>query len=245
MCLATLKFRLIFIDRSRSLVLPLSMSVENDSYMEDLVGQQPQGKLKPIQAKLTGCTIFRNEIMRHRNWGVEPIDDHYKETKDIDHTLKQAARSLPADRWAFPRTQDSRSNAELKDMATKIVHQLHHFNVVPLLHMPYVIPRLDNCLADKAAQDYLNSKISAMTTARELLTRSIIPVSPNRVSSSTRWNILKIILSTLGPLLAHLDSNRLGGENVLDHQRPGDLLMAERAIQGLGVEATTADKCQL
>lgn len=238
-CLATLWFRLIFMDRYLSLVLCLPMSVRDDSFMEDLVEQEPHEKLERTQAKLTSRIISRNELMRHGHWADEFIYNHYNETKDIDYALKQAARSLSADWWAFPRLKDARTNAELKDTTAKVVLQLHHYNLVLLLHLPYVVPRLGNCLANEASQDYTNSKLSAMFASRELLTRSIIPVGPNRVSSSTRGNILKIVLSALTLLLAHLDSHRLGRENILDHQRPGDLLIVERAIKSL---ESVADK---
>ncbi|KAM0257733.1 hypothetical protein ACHAQJ_004184 [Trichoderma viride] len=241
MCLATLWFRLIFMDRYLSLVLCLPMSVRDDSFMDDLVEKEPLEKFERAQAKLTSRIISRNELLRLGRWGNDGIYDHYKETKDIDYLLKQATQSLSPDWWAFPRPQDAQSNAELKDMTAKIVHQLHHYNLVLLLHMPYIVPGLGIGRSNEATQGYSNSKIAAMTAARELLTRSIVPVGPNRVSSSSRGNILKIVLSALALLLAHLDNHRLGRENALGHQRPGDLLMAERAIQSLETVAQKYD----
>ncbi|KAL6690572.1 hypothetical protein J3F84DRAFT_208258 [Trichoderma pleuroticola] len=232
-CLKTLWFRLIFMDRYMALVLCLPMSVKDDSFMQDSVPTEPHEKMERIQAVLTSRIITRNELMQHGQLTDELVYDHYSETKDIDYELKQAARSLPADWWAFPRLKDANTNAELKDMTVKVVLQLHYYNLVLLLHLPYVLPRIRDCLTDEVAPDYTNSKISAMFASRELLTRSIVPVGPNRVSSSNRGNSLKIILSALTLLLSHLDSHRLGRENVLDHQRPGDLLLVERAISSL------------
>ncbi|UKZ47956.1 hypothetical protein TrVGV298_002192 [Trichoderma virens] len=233
MCLATLWFRLIFMDRYLSLVLCLPISVRDDSFMEDLVLQEPHEKLERTQAVLTSRIVTRNELMQHGRLADGFIYDHYNETKDIDYELKRAAQSLPADWWAFPRLKDAHTNAELKDMTAKVVLQLHHYNLVLLLHLPYVLPRIGDCLADDMMPDYTNSKISAMFASRELLTRAIIPIGPNRVSSSTRGNTLKIVLSALALLLSHLDSHRLGRENAIGHQRPGDLVMIERAIKCL------------
>ncbi|KAL7948151.1 hypothetical protein V8C42DRAFT_275502 [Trichoderma barbatum] len=232
-CLATLWFRLIFMDRYLSLVLCLPMSVQDDSFMQDLVDKEPQEKLERAQAMLTSRIISRNELMRHGPLTDEVIYDHYNETKDIDYKMKQAARSLPADWWAFPRLKDAHTNTQLKEMTAKVVLQLHHYNLVLLLHLPYVLPRTGDGLSDKSTPDYTNSKISAMFASRELLARSIIPASPNRVSSSNRGNTLKIVLSALTLLLSHLDSHRLGRDNALDHQRPGDLLAIERAVKSL------------
>ncbi|PTB70175.1 hypothetical protein BBK36DRAFT_1109325 [Trichoderma citrinoviride] len=232
-CLATLWFRLIFTERYLSLVLCLPISVQDDSFMEDLIGQEPHEQLERIQAKLTSRIISRNELMRLDPCASDTTYNHYNATKDIDYTLKQAARALPADWWAFPRLKDAQTNADLRDMTAKVVLQLHHYNLVLLLHLPYIVPRLGNCSTGQGAQDYTNSKLSAMFASRELLIRCIIPVSPNRVTSSTRGNTVKIILSALALLLAHLDSHRLGRDNALDHQRPGDLLRVERAIQSL------------
>ncbi|KAL6857331.1 hypothetical protein J3F83DRAFT_763678 [Trichoderma novae-zelandiae] len=233
-CLATLWFRLIFMDRYLSLVLSLPISVRDDSFMEDLVGQEePRQKLERIQAKLTSRIVSRDELMRQGPWAGDFIYDHYNETKDIDCTLKQAARSLSADWWAFPRLKDAQTDAELKDMTTKVVLQLHHYHLVLLLHLPYIVPRLEDSSTEHGVQNCTNSKVSAMFASRELLTRCIVPVGPNRVSSSTRGNTLKILLSALTLLLAHLDSHRLGRDNALGHQRPGDLVMVERAIQSL------------
>ncbi|KAK6447245.1 hypothetical protein FP744_10003495 [Trichoderma asperellum] len=233
MCLATLWFRIIFMDRYLSLVLDLPMSVQDDSFMDDLVDLAPLEKLERAQAKLTSRIIFRNEQLRLGQRGGNPVYDHYKETKDIDYLLSQATRSLPAQWWGFPRPQDARSADELRDMVAKIVHQLHHYNFVLLLHIPYILPGPESRRSNDATQDYSNSKIAAMTAARELLSRSIVPIGPNRVSFSTRGIVLKVLLSALTLLAVHLDSHRLGRENALGHQRPGDLITAERAIQSL------------
>ncbi|KAK4070978.1 transcriptional regulator family: Fungal Specific TF [Trichoderma aggressivum f. europaeum] len=232
-CLKTLWFRLIFMDRYMALVLCLPMSIKDDSFMQDSVPTEPYEKMERIQAVLTSRIISRNELMRHGQLRDELSYNHYDETKDIDYELKRAARSLPAEWWAFPRLKDANTNAELKDMTVKVVLQMHYYNLVLLLHLPYVVPRIRDSLIDEAAPDYTNSKISAMFASRELLTRSIVPVGPNRVTSSNRGNSLKIILSALNLLLSHLDSHRLGRENALDHQRPGDLLLVERAISSL------------
>ncbi|TFA97878.1 putative transcription factor gsfR1 [Trichoderma ghanense] len=240
-CLATLWFRLIFTERYLSLVLCLPISVRDDSFMEDLIGQEPHEQLERVQAKLTSRIISRDELMRLDPCTNDLTYDHYNETKDIDHALKQAARTLSADWWAFPRLKDAQTNGELKDMTSKVVLQLHHYNLVLLLHLPYVVPRLGDRSAGHGVQDYTSSKLSAMFASRELLARCIIPVSPNRVTSSTRGNTLKIILAALALLLAHLDSHRLGRDNALDHQRPADLLMVERAIQSLETMAQRYD----
>ncbi|OPB38910.1 Zn2Cys6 transcriptional regulator [Trichoderma guizhouense] len=234
-CLKTLWFRLIFMDRYMALVLCLPMSVKDDSFMQDFVPTEPHEKMERIQAVLTSRIISRNELMQHGQLTDELFYNHYNETKDIDYELKQAARSFPADWWAFPRLKDANTNAELKDMTVKVVLQLHYYNLVLLLHLPYVLPRIRDCLTDEATPDYTNSKISAMFASRELLTRSIVPIGRNRVTSSNRGNSLKIILSALTLLLSHLDSHRLGRENTVDHQRPGDLLLVERAISSLDI----------
>ncbi|KAK1252189.1 hypothetical protein MKX08_003376 [Trichoderma sp. CBMAI-0020] len=232
MCLATLWFRLVFMDRYLSLVLDLPMSVLDDSFMDDLVTQAPFEKLERAQTKLTSRIIFRNQQLRLAQRGGDPVYDHYKETKDIDYLLTQATRVLPLEWWVFPPMQDAQSIDELRDMIAKIVHQLHHYNFVLLLHIPYILPGPEGRF-NNSTQDYSNSKFAAMVAARELLSRSIVPVGPNRVSFSTRGIVLKVVLSALTLLVVHLDSHRLGRENPLGHQRPGDLATAERAIQSL------------
>jgi hypothetical protein len=233
MCLATLWFRLVFMDRYLSLVLDLPMSVQDDSFMDDLVALAPLESLERAQAKLTGRIIFRNQQLRLEQTEGDLAYDHYKETQDIDYLLTQATRALPAEWWVFPRPKDARSADELRDMIAKIVHQLHHYNFVLLLHLPYILPGSKGHYSDSATNDYFNSKIAAMTAARELLTRSIVPIGSNRVSFSTRGIVLKVILSAWTLLAVHLDSYRLGRGNPFGHQRPGDLATAERAIQSL------------
>ncbi|KAL7813333.1 hypothetical protein V8C26DRAFT_165135 [Trichoderma gracile] len=232
-CLATLWFRLIFTERYLALVLCLPISVQDDSFMDDLVGLEPQEQLERVQAQLTSRIISRNELMQLDSYANDLAYDPYNATKDIDHALRQAARPLSADWWAFPRLKDAQTNADLKNMTSKVVLQLHHYNLVLLLHLPFIVPRISNGSTRQSAQDYTNSKLSAMFASRELLTRCLIPIGPNRVSASTRGNTLKVILAALALLLAHLDSHRLGRDNALDHQRPADLLMVERAVQGL------------
>lgn len=231
MCLATLWFRLVFMDRYLSLVLHLPMSVLDDSFMDDIIPQAPFEKLERAQAKLTSRIIFRNQQLRLGQRGGDPVYDHYKETKDIDYLLTQAARVLPLEWWAFPPTHEAQSIDELRDMIAKTVHQLHHYNFVLLLHIPYIVPGPEGRF--NSTQDYSNSKIAAVTAARELLNRSIVPVGPNRVSFSNRGIVLKVLLSAVTLLVVHLDGHRLGRENPLGHQRPGDLATAERAIQSL------------
>lgn len=241
MCLATLWFRLVFMDRYLSLVLGLPMFVQDDSFMEDLVALAPLEKFERAQAKLTSRIILRNEQLRLAQSGGDPVYDHYKETKDIDYLLTQATRSLPMGWWDFPRPQDARSADELRDMIAKIVHQLHHYNFVLMLHIPYILPEPEGHRSNDASQDYSYSKIAAMTAARELLTRSIVPIGSNRVSFSTRGILLKVILSAMTLLVVHLDSHRLGRDNALGHQRPGDLTTAERAIRSLETMAQKFD----
>ncbi len=87
---------------------------------------------------------------------------------------------------------------ELREGAAKLVIHLHHFHILLLLHIPYVIPGAGAATPGVGAwSDFSYSKLTALSAGRELLARNGISPSSTNAPSVSHGSSLKVFDSAL------------------------------------------------
>lgn len=230
-------FRLVYIDRFLSLMLSLPITIADDSFANDrlLAAEGPLGRLERIHAVAMGRIILRNERMRCSTQDSQAVRICYNETQDIDHGLKMAARALPAKWWTLPKLGPTAAGAELKEGTARLVMQTHQHDLLVLLHLPYIIPDsytrsiTKGARAELSVPVYTYNKLTALNASREVLARFTLLHDSNYLPFYSRSINFKALTASTTLLLAHIESHRLGRANVLEHQRPHDLEIVEKA----------------
>jgi hypothetical protein len=211
-------YRVIYADRFLALQLGLPMSYAHDSSFaseEILKMESPISRLERIHCVISGRIIERNE---------NTVDDGFATTQSIDSYLQKAAKSMPAKWWLTSKNHDS-TPEKLEDLM-RVIIQIMHFNLLVVLHLPYMIR-----ISSERRYDY--SKIACINNSRELLTRYVKLRSFHKITFCSRSIDFSAFTGCLTLLLAHLDSHRSnnGMDDFLAHQRDSDRVMVEEAIK--------------
>ncbi|MBE3049160.1 fungal specific transcription factor domain-containing protein, partial [Candidatus Bathyarchaeota archaeon] len=157
---AVVWFNLNYFERYLSLLLGLPTASHDDAFrMMGLATElSPREKLKVANGLITGRVIARN---------LSGVED-YLITLEIDCELKRAAEEMPAAWWASP--GDTAADPDLitdegvtGDIGSLIL-QSRHYNLVMMLHLPYVLRS-----ATEPRWDY--SKTACLAASREVLAR--------------------------------------------------------------------------
>ncbi|KAK7746258.1 hypothetical protein SLS53_002217 [Cytospora paraplurivora] len=161
-------YRLICLDRYLSLLLGLPVGSQGDSFApgEALETDTPAERLEKAHTALSGRILERNRSQQQQE--TQPMHQlpDYAVTQRLDLELEAAAKDLPPDWWDEPRL-DSFASQEVPCEATaRIVLQIHHYTLLILLHIQYM-------LRDPSSPRYDYSKMTCMASARRLLTRFI------------------------------------------------------------------------
>lgn len=234
-------FRLSYMERYLSLILSLPCSSVDDTVAAEnaLAAVEPVERLERIHALVMGRIITRNQLMQRHDGSY----DHHGETRDIDYQLKQAAKGLPTKWWSPTSLRAAPTDAEKGNEISRFIMHLHQYQILLLLHIPYILPRRvsNSAMQNSALPDYSYSRLSAITAARESLTRVMLHRTAPSMPSSSQSVTLKVYTSALALILAHIDGYRLGRDNFLEHQRPHDLEMVDDAVKTLEVAIEEID----
>lgn len=211
------RLRLVLFDRVLSLMLGLSCETSIDEHWIQIDGLSKS--LEQSHAKLSGYLIKRNLRMAKRLQDTNGLDDgynDYEETRKIDQELKRVMRTLePLDGTNIP----TRKTAD----AYKYVDQMHHYDLLVLTHLPYLLsgPHLDKSSA--CSNDFEYSKFVALSASREVLSRFLVCCKSPQIPNISGGLSHKTFISSITLLLAHLLGHAKGFDNAFEHQRPGDL----------------------
>jgi hypothetical protein len=244
-------FRLVYSDRYMSLILGIVPAVTDDNCLGTTMDGTELRRLERVHAIVTGRIAMRNERLRRAGfWDGCVLDEQeadyaYRETLQIDDDMKQAVRLVSPELWFLPASAvdlmppPAATPAQFKDTTARLFAQLKHFNLLVLLHFPYVMQSLDSrkppppsSWPTGSSSSY--STLTAIHASREVLSRFLIYRSLRPAPLLYRGFDLMAITASVILLLAHLDSHRTGychgdGGNALDHQRPGNLHMVSCA----------------
>ena len=160
-------FRLVYAERFLALGLGRQPFPMDDGFASDrlLATSNVTKRLERIHVLIAGRIIDRNLRIEQRrsDSAGNNAQDEYKQTQDIDHQLKQAARCAPIDWWAIP---DAASIGN-KTFFTHVLTQIHHYYLLILNHQRYIVGSTDVEHLDTAGY----SQQVAVSASREVLTR--------------------------------------------------------------------------
>jgi hypothetical protein len=212
-------FRIVQMDRFLSLMLGLSQGCPNWNLDYAVTGESPIFRLERAHVAVAGRIIERN---RH-----DALLQDVSTTQELDSELLTASKLLPDEFWLLPDFPTShRYSPDALRETTRLAHQLHHHNLVHLLHLPYLL----RC-SEESYHQY--ARATCINASRELLTRCIAFRSFNNLMTACRTADFLALMAGLTILLAHMDSHRDCTRNVLAHQRLGDRAMVKQVIDNM------------
>lgn len=187
-------------------------------------------KLQQIHSRIAGRVCERNKFTSCPKSLVC--------TQELDQELLNAVKTLPDAFWLPPNfvtLQKHSADAFWETM--RLADQLHHFNLVHLLHLPYLLR------SDEEESYYKYSKITCIAASREILTRFNAFRAFDHITTACRTADFFALTAGLTILLAHIDSHRHGLDNFLAHQRVGDRGLVELALNNMAIlHKRTGDK---
>lgn len=238
-------FRIIYTDRFLSLMLGLPIEIADNHFANAnrLECDEPAQRLERIHVLVAGHIIARNVRMQRSKVWLEDMlfsGEDYRDTKRIDHQLKEATRILPTTWWLATPIDPFATESEVSEHTANLLVQIHQYYLVVLLHEPFLLRSIHKKF--DATVDYTYSKFAAVSASREVVSRFFLLRRYHR-SRSYRALDEKCFMSSISLLFAHIDGHRLGDANVLEHQRSYDLGIVEQAID-LIEELSTSEREQ-
>ncbi|UKZ82828.1 hypothetical protein TrVFT333_010626 [Trichoderma virens FT-333] len=228
-------FRIVFAERHLCLMLGLPQSTVDQSMAskEMLENDTPMGRLERIH-----CVIASRILQRNQS---DPSPHDFALTQELDGELKKAAEVLPKKWWLHSNLASTLDHPETLfwDMR-RLFHQLFHYHLLNQLHLPYML----RSSLDEHENQY--SRVTCVNASREVLSRFIMFRSSDRIAFWCRTMDFLSLMAALTLLIAHIDGHCQGSifrnaqqqqtarpENLLTHQRPGDLAMIEQVQESI------------
>ncbi|KAK1484661.1 hypothetical protein CTAM01_12905 [Colletotrichum tamarilloi] len=184
--------------------------------------ESPCDYLERRHSQIMRCITTRNESIQLEDYGA---------TQQIDQMLQTSAQEMPPDWWLVPNTRLKQrpaiiSEGEKLETTLRILFQIAHFNLMILLHFPYMLR--SNCRAD---HEY--SRAARSNASREFLSRYINFRCANEISFCCRAIDFSAFTACLSLLLAHIERWNHDADVVdfLVHQRASDRALIEEVIE--------------
>ncbi|KAJ9294871.1 transcriptional regulator family: Fungal Specific TF [Paecilomyces variotii] len=242
-------FRLIYSERFLSLMLGLPLTIDDNVWARKqlLAAHPPFEKLERTHVLIAGRIISRNLRMQ-RLWDSpnDGSNEEYKDTQAIDHELKQATRIMPVSWWVPPTLNPGAPDAEVMEVTSKLLAQMHQHHLVVLTHQPYLlrsllaISMMEESESPRRNINYTYSRLAILSASREILSRFMLARNFLR-EAAFRGLDDKAYTASVAVLLTHLDGHRLGQANVFEHQRSQDLGVIQNVIHFMGKLSSVAD----
>lgn len=199
---ASLWHRLLFSDRYLSLLLGLPVCSQDDQSIDEEDGTRGTAieRLEWAHTIFASKILDRNHIQqRNKRCATKSTTPReYALTQETDLDLEAAARKMPYGWWEEPKLDPFAPQEVLWEATARIICQMHHFTLVILLHVPYM-------LHEPSSSRYDHSKSQCLTAARELLSRfisfrnhNISAYSCRRVDYAALIAAMTLCLSYLG-----------------------------------------------
>lgn len=215
-------FRIIYMDSYLSLMLGLPHGGQETNMENDVPGEKPSCKLERVHTLVARRIIERNR----RNTLLQD----FTTTQELDRELLKVAKTLPDKFWLAPdftTLQPNTREAFWEQM--RLCDQMHHYNLVHLLHLPYLLRY------DKETSYHTYAQITCVNASREILSRFIAFRNFNRNMTTVycRTADFFALMAAMTLLLAHIDSHRFQTDDWRAHQRLGDRAMVEQLLENL------------
>ncbi|KAK0732908.1 hypothetical protein B0T26DRAFT_622077, partial [Lasiosphaeria miniovina] len=153
-------YRINFFDRSTSLLLGLPAGSRDDSFAteEAMRRDTDMERLEKLQTVIGGRLIERN---------ADKSGQHFAMTLSIHRDLEEAARSMDPEWWAEPEIDPSQGNESNLGTMFHMMLQVHHFDLMILLHLPFMLQ------SSPEVPDDNQSKATCVRASREVLKRFV------------------------------------------------------------------------
>jgi hypothetical protein len=215
-------FRIVYMDSHLSLMLGLPHGGQETNMEDEVPGETPSCKLERVHT-----LIARRIIDRNRR---ESLLQDFTTTQELDRELLKVAKALPDKFWLPPNFTTIQPNTREAFWETmRLCDQLHHYNLVHLLHLPYLLRY------EKESSYHTYAQITCVNASREILSRTIAFRNFNRdmITVYCRTSDFFAFMAAMTLLLAHVDSHRFQADDWRAHQRLGDRAMVEQLLENL------------
>lgn len=211
-------FRIVDFDRYLCLMLGLPQGSldRNMAYDTCLAEDTLLGRVERVHCVIASRILERNELPPS-SW--DPV---LTETLDVE--LQNVAKQVPSKWWLVPNLHLSPDPQALFWDTRRLFAQVLHYHLLNQLHLPNMLRSSITSLNRR--QEY--SLITCVNASREMLSRFIAMRSFNGNAYSCRTIDFIVLMAAMTLLLAHLDSHRLEGNNLLAHQYHSDRAMIEQ-----------------
>ncbi|KUI72681.1 hypothetical protein VM1G_08266 [Cytospora mali] len=216
-------YRLVSSDRYISLLLGLPVGTHGNGFASAEACEEDTAteRLEKVHTAVSARILERNRNQQHGRGHTrqKSVSLDYVVTQEIDLELEVAAKSLPPGWWDEPRLDSFASQEVLWEAACRIICQVHHFTLLILLHVPYM-------LRDPSSPRFDYSKTTCMTSARELLARFIMFRNLNVSACICRRMDYAALIAAMTLCLAYLEKRK--GEKWDQLREDGDLVETTR-----------------
>lgn len=161
---ARVYYCIVHVDRFLSLLLGLPIGTSDNSFATEEAMFQDE----PLERLNKAHTVISARIIE-RNSNKIP-SQAYTMTQEIDLELEKAAQCVSADWWAEPVLDPFAPYNKMSEMVCTYVHQIHHFDLLVLLHLPYMLR--DPAGAEPRGR-YEHSRATCTRASREVLRRFV------------------------------------------------------------------------
>ncbi|KAI0147012.1 hypothetical protein GGR57DRAFT_281736 [Xylariaceae sp. FL1272] len=207
----TLWFRLNFTDRYLSLLLGLPAGTDDNSFLIHEDDDEMIDKLEKQHTIVAGAIIKRNSCKG---------DSAFSATQAIDFDLEQMARAAGASFWQPPVYDPYLDPKERMHVLTQLMLHMNHYNLLILLHLPYV-------LRDAKERRWDYSKETCVSSSRQLLRTFLLFRKYNDTSFACRHTDYAALTAAMTLLLGHLDPKLRGRDQASTSRREGDRTLVE------------------
>lgn len=161
---ARVYYCIVHADRFLSLLLGLPIGTSDNSFAteEAMLQDEPLERLHKVHTVISARIIERNSN--------KIPSQAYATTQEIDLELEKAAQCVPADWWAEPVLDPFAPYNKMSEMVCTYVHQIHHFDLLVLLHLPYMLRDPE---AGAQRGRYEHSRSTCTRASREVLRRFV------------------------------------------------------------------------
>lgn len=198
---AVLWYKVVYWDRYLSLLLGLSVGSQGNEFASEKNCEHDT----PIECLEKTHTVLAARISeRNHSHRKEPSrhQANYALTQEIDLDLEESATRLPTPGWWDEPHLDAFAPLEtLWDATAQVLQQIHHFTLILLLHVPYM-------LRDPSSPRYDYSKTTSVTAARALLSRFLAFRTHNVSAHSCRRVDYAGLLAAMTVCLSYLGRRR-------------------------------------
>jgi hypothetical protein len=208
--------RIVYAERYLSLLLNVPSGISDNSFAseDNMIGATSTERLDKVHAVISGLIMARNEAGAY---------NEYTATQKIDFDLQRAANSVPAKWWLPPDLDVGMPVSELIIDVIRAQTQIIHYNLLTILHLPYMLRN-----TSEARYDY--SKMTCINASREALSRYIAFRAIVRVVYCCRLVDFCAFTASLTLLLEHISSHRNASGDHLAHERLGNRALVEKAM---------------